>query len=323
MKRRTFVTGMAAVIAAPTTIQAQQTEKVARIGVLGGAPTIPYWIAFRERLHDLGYVEGQNIIIEWRSWRGSPETLPELAAELVRLNVTVIVAGASVAALAAQRATDTIPIITISGDPVESGLVASLARPGGNVTGVSVLTSDLIGKQLDLLVRHLVSGASRIAILRNPTNPSLPALLRAMSSTAAVLKVKLHIEDAGHPTQFDRAISRIAEKKTEALVVPADPMFFEHRTSIVEMVAKRRLPAMYARSEYVESGGLVSYGPDRNELFRLLAIYADKILKGTKPSDLPIEQPRKLELVLNLKTAKTLGLTIPPSLLLRADQVIE
>jgi putative tryptophan/tyrosine transport system substrate-binding protein len=326
--RRTFLAGTGAVLlAAPLVAEAQQTAKVYRIGLLGTVPlTEPgasrIWDGFLEGLRQLGYAEGQNIVIERRFSEARYERLPALAAELVRLKVDVIVAAAYTAE-AAKGATPTIPIVmTNHGDPVGRLLVASLARPGGNVTGLSGQSPDLVGKQLQLL-KEAVPRLSRVAVLSNPTHPSHLLFLREAEVAARSLKVGLQISEARAPTEFAGAFSAATKESAGALLVLPDPMFFGQRTRIVELAAQSRLPLMGTGTEYAEAGGLLAYGIDQRDSFRRAATYVDKILKGAKPADLPVEQPTKFELVINKKTAQALGITIPQSLLLRADQVIE
>ena len=274
------------------------------------------------RLRQLGYVEGQNIVIESRFSEGRYERVPALAAELVRLKVDVIVAAAYTPD-AAKGATSTIPIVmTNHADPVGSRLVASLARPGGNVTGLSVQSPDLVGKQLQLF-KEAVPKLSREAVLSNPIHPGHPRSLREAEVAARSLKMRLQVLEARAPTEFAGAFSAATKESAGALLVVGDPMFFGERTRIVELAAKNRLPLMASQKEYAEAGGLLAYGIDHRDSFRRAATYVDKILKGAKPGDLPIEQPTKFEFVINLKTAKALGLTIPPSLLGRADEVIQ
>jgi putative ABC transport system substrate-binding protein len=316
-----------ALVTAPLTVDAQPAAKVYRIGLLGGSPpTSPGgspWEGFSQGLRELGYVEGQNILIEGRYYGDRTERLPALAAELVRLKVDVIVAGAPPAPEAAQRATSTIPIVmAVHQDPVGSGLVASLARPGRNVTGLSVLSPELVGKQLQLL-KEAVPGISRVAVLSDPTIPLHALLLREAEVAARSLKVQLQVLEARAPSDFASAFSAMTKDRAGGLMVFGNLMFFAERSRIVELAAQNRLPAIYTVREYAEAGGLMAYGRNLRESYRRAATYVDKILKGAKPGDLPIEQPTKFELVVNLKTAKALGLTIPPSLLLRADQVIE
>jgi putative tryptophan/tyrosine transport system substrate-binding protein len=315
------------IILAPVAAEAQQAGKVSRIGILGSVPlTEPAaaraWGGFLEELRQLGYAEGQNIVIERRFSEGRFDRLAGLAAELVGLKVDVIVASAN-AADAAKNATSTIPIVmTNSADPVGTLLVASLARPGGNVTGLSVLSPDLVGKQLDLL-RAALPRASRVAVLSNPSHPAVPRSLREAEVSAQALKMRLQTLEARTPTELVAAVSGAAKGSADALLVLGDPMLFGERARIGELAAKSRLPLVGNQREYAEAGGLLTYGVDQGDGFRRAAFYVDKILKGANAGDLPIEQPTKFTLVINLKTAKALGLTIPPSLLQRADQVIE
>jgi putative ABC transport system substrate-binding protein len=327
MERRKFIEVIGGgLLAAPRASEAQQPAKLFRLGLLGTVPlTEPgasrIWDGFLEGLRQLGYVEGQNVVIERRFSEGKAERLPDLAAELVRLKVDVIVAAA-ITADEAKRATSTIPIVmTNHGDPLGNRLVTSLARPGGNVTGLSTLSPDLVGKQLQLL-KEAVRRLSRVAVLSNPTHPGHPRSLRETEVAARSLKVRLQILEARAPTELAAAFSAVTKESADALLLLGDPMFFGERTRIVELAAKNRLPLMGGQTEYAEAGGLLAYGVDHRDSFRRAATYVDKILKGAKPGDLPVEQPTKFELVINLKTAKALGLTIPQSLLQRADQVI-
>ena len=312
----------------PLATEAQPAAKVYRIGLLGGySPTSKeaahLWEGFFQGLRELGYVEGQNILIEGRWYGDGNERLPALAAELVRLKVDVIVAGTPPAPEAAQRATSTIPIVMpIHQDPVGSGLVASLARPGRNVTGLSTLAPELVGKRLQLL-KEVVPGISRVAVLSDPTIPTQALELRETEVAARSLRVQLQVLQARAPSDFASAFSAMTKDRAGALIALGGNMFFAHRTRIVELTAQSRLPAMYAQKEFAEAGGLMAYGVNTRENFRRVATYVDKILKGAKPGDLPIEQPNKFDLVINLKTAKALGLQIPPSVLARADQVVE
>ncbi len=332
MDRRTFVVSAIAILAAPLVGEAQQAAKIPRIGFLAlnlaAGSHVPE--AFRQGLRDLGYVEGRNVVIEHRDAEGKPERFPALAAELVALKVDVIVtSGGTAAALAAKQATTTLPIVFASvGDPVGEGLVSSLARPGGNVTGLSVVVPELVGKSLELL-KQAVPGVSRVAILLKPD--SMPdrarkERLETAEVAARALGVRLQVVEARGPENFDRAFSDMTRARTDALdalFVLGTPVFTFERRRLVNLVAKNRLPAVYSWREFVEVGGLMSYGPDLGDLSRRAATYVDKILKGAKPGDLPVEQPTKFELVINMRTAKALGLTIPQSLLLRADEVIE
>jgi len=321
------VIGLAVVLALSLTLvpvaEAQQA-KVSRIGVFGDSEGSKHlWDSFRQTLRELGYVEGQNIAIEWLSPPGRPERLPNHAAELVRLKVDVIVAGNSQAATAAKRLTSTIPIVVMTADPVGTGLVTSVARPGGNVTGISTQSADLVGKQLQLL-KEVIPRVSRVAILWNPDNPF--HITNATEAEAAAHKLGLQPQHVAvrDRKDFDGAFSAMRKARAEAFLALADAVvFFTHRAIIADLAAKTGLPAVYSRREHVEAGGLIAYGTDRRELFRRVAVYVDKILKGAKPADLPVEQPTKFELLINMKTAKALRLTIPQSILLRADQVIE
>ncbi len=311
------------VVLLTTDADAQETHKVSRIGVLfGGSPGDPLAESFEQGLHDLGYVEGRNIRIEHRWAEGQGERLPGLAAELVRLNVDVIVAP-SQAALAAKKATTVIPIVMpIITDPVRLGLVASLARPGGNATGFATQNDELPGKWL-AMVKEGFPKVSRVAFLWSPIYDG-GAQLRAAEAAAPSLGLRLQAFKLERPEDFGAVFSALQKHRTEALIVSSSPFFYAHRTRLVEFAAKHRLPTIYHQSEFVvASGGLMSYAPDFRELFRRSATYVDKILKGAKPGDLPVQQPTKFELVINRKTAQALGLMIPQSLLLRADKVIE
>ena len=329
MHRRRFLAGTGAVLlAAPLATEAQQATTIARIGWLGtqaaGGPHLLE--AFRQGLRDLGYTEGRNVVIEYRYSAGKSEQLPALAAELVALKVDVIVAANTPAALAAKRATRTIPIVCPAfPDPVATGLVTSFARPGGNVTGLSFFGPELVGKRMELL-KQAMPGISRVAVLLVPTDVAEgqgEATLKAAEVAARRLGVRLQIVEARGPGDIDRAFSDMTKERADALTLLGGRMLFEERGRVVKLAAKKRLPAVYGLKEYVDVGGLMAYGPNVQDLFRRAATYVDKILRGAKPADLPVEQPTKFELVINLKTAKALGLTIPPSLLARADQVIE
>jgi putative ABC transport system substrate-binding protein len=316
-----------AALAAPLAAEAQQPGKVPRVGFLGPRSRLdgaPFVNAFLQGLRELGWVEGQNIAIEYRFAEGRLDRLPDLAAELVRLNVDVILAGSTPPALAAKNATRTIPIVMgTSADPVGSGLVASLAWPGGNITGLSFSVAlDVVGKELELL-KETVPNIRRVAVLSNPGNPGNVRALETVKTTARSLGVQLQILEARGPNEFEAAFAAMARKRAEALLVIADSVFGLHRTPLQVLADKSRLPTMYGLREHTEAGGLMSYAVDVRDSFRRSATYVDKILKGAKPANLPIEQPTKFELIINLKTAKALGLTIPPSILARADEVIE
>ena len=325
--RRVFISSLAlGLLASPLVADAQQAGKVARIGVLaqGSSTDAPHiGEAFRQGLRDLGYVEGQNIVIEYRWAEGRAERLPDLAVELVNLKVDVIVAGGTPAPLAAKHATRTIPIVMGgAGDPVGTGLVASLARPGGNVTGLSTLTPELGRKRLQLL-KEVVPGVSRVAVLWNAANPYAVLNMRETEAAARTLGVQVQSLEVRGPDDFESALPAAIRGRAGALIVVDDPLTLTYRVRIVDFAARNRLPAMYGFREYAEAGGLMAFGASLADLGRRAATYVDKILKGAKPADLPVEQPTKFELVINLKTAKALGLTIPQSVLLRADQIIE
>jgi putative ABC transport system substrate-binding protein len=329
MDRRIFLTTVAGLLAAPLAAEAQQAAKIARIGLLATnlAANSHVWEDFRQGLRDLGYVEGRNVVIESRDAEGKPERFPALAAELVALKVDVIfLGGGTRAALAAMQATRTVPIVFAGvPDPVAIGLVTSLARPGGNVTGLSGFATELVGKCLEQL-KQAVPGVSRVAVLWPPG--ALPErtekdYLKAADVAARALGVRLQVVEARGPEDFDRAFSDMTRARAGALTVLPYQFFVNERRRLVDLAAKNRLPAVYPLREFVDAGGLMSYGWNLTDLYRRAATYVDRILKGTKPADLPVEQPTKFELVINLKTAKALGLTIPPSLLGRADRVIE
>jgi len=327
--RRVFIGTLAGgLLAAPFAAETQQASKIARIGLLPvNAAANPHLReALLEGLRDLGYVEGRNLVIEYRDAEGKLERFPALAAELVTLKVDVIVAPSTPAALAAKQATRTLPIVFASVvDPVTTGLVTSLARPGGNVTGLSFLSPELVGKCLEL-VTQAVPGVSRVAALWQPGG--LPErtekdILKRAEVAARALGVRLQFVEARGPADVDRAFSDMTRARAGALTVLAYSMFLNERRRLVVLAAKNRLPAVYGGREFVDAGGLMAYGPDLANSWRRAATYVDKILKGAKPADLPVEQPTKFELVINLKTAKALGLTIPQSVLGRADEVIQ
>ena len=322
--------GLAVVLAvgllAPLAAEAQQASKVFRLGYLSAGTSTTastFETAFREGLRELGYIEDQNIAIEYRWAEGKYERLPELAAELVRMKVDVILSVTTPATQAAKAATRTIPIVfTLVADPVASGLVASLARPSGNITGLPSIASDIVGKQLELL-KEAVARVSRVAVLQNPDASSHQFMVRGAAGAARALRVQLRVLWARSPNDLDAAFTVITGERADALLVLADPFFRTHRARIADFAAKGRLPLVSGEREQTEVGGLMSYGPSRLDIFRRAATYVDKILKGAKPADLPVEQPTKFNLVINMKTAKVLGLTIPPSVLSRADQVIQ
>ena len=315
------------ILASPSAVRAQPPGKVYRVGYLSagsatGNPRLPE--AFRQGLRELGWVEGQNIGIEYRWAEGRFDRLPDLAAELVRLKVDVIAASPTPGVLAAKNATGTIPIVGMGlTDPVGLGLIASLARPGGNVTGVTYgVGSDIFGKDLDLL-KEVTPKVRRVAVLSNPASPARPLTISNIEGAARSLGLQLLLVNASGPGEFDSAFTAMAKERVGALLVVTDPAFSAHRGRLTDLAVKMRLPSIFTQREDVEAGGLMSYGPRLSDLWRRAAIHVDKILRGAKPGDLPVEQPTKFELAINLKTAKALGLTIPPSLLARADQVIE
>ena len=328
MSRRVFVLIClltAALLSTVSFAEAQQAKKLPRIGLLGAlSPSISLarYEAFRQGLRDLGYVEGKNIVIEYRFAEGKLDRLSELAAELVRLKVEVIVAGGSRPTRAAKEATVTIPIVMAQdSDPVGNGFVASLARPGGNITGLSSLTGELSGKRLELL-KETIPKLSRVAILGSSIQPGNAQALRETELAAGAFGVKLQYLDVLDPKDIETAFRAASKGRAEAVLTLGAAVLNSQRKQIVDLAVKSRLPGIYGTPEYVEDGGLMTYGVSIIDLWRRAATYVDKILKGTKPADLPVEQPMKFELVINLKTAKQIGLTIPPNVLVRADRVI-
>jgi putative ABC transport system substrate-binding protein len=300
--------------------QAQQPKKIFRIGILAMVPA-PHHDAFQQGLRDLGYMEGENIVIERRYAMGNRDKLPDIAAELVALKVDAIVSFGPATPFAA-KSVKTIPVVMgYSGDPVDAGIVASLARPGGNVTGMTFFAAVLAGKRVELL-KETVSRISRVAILANPGHAGEQLELRETQDAARALNVPLQYLTVRGPDDFNEAFRLMAKERAEAVIVFPDALTMAHRKEIAESSAKRRMPSMSGWSEFVEAGGLMTYGPNLFNSFRRVATYVDKILKGTKPADLPVEQPTKFELVINLKTAKQIGVTIPPNVLARADKVI-
>ena len=323
--------GLAVVLAvslvlAPLGAGAQQTGKVYRIGVLetmSATLNTANLNAFRQGLRELGYVEGRDFVIEYRSADGRPESFPGLATELVRLKVDLIVTRGTPAVLAAEKATGSIPIVmATSADPTRFGIVSSLARPGGNVTGLSTVAVELAGKRLELL-KEAVPRIARIALIANMSSPASGSQWRQMEAAARSLGFEPQLLDVRAPEDFARAFDIAIKQRADAVQVANDTLTQTNFRRIVDLSAKHRLPSMFSSREFVDAGGLMAYGPNFTDLYRRAATYVDKILKGAKPADLPVEQPTKFELVINLKTAKALGLTIPPTLLIRADQVIE
>src|SRR5262245_41266806 len=305
---------------------ARQPKKVPRIGYLSATSLSAIagrTEAFQQGLRELGLLEGKNIVIEWRSSEGKADRLPGLAAELVRLKVDIIVSGGPTATRSAKEATSTIPIVmAIDNDPVGSGFVASLARPGGNITGLSTLAPEISGKQLELL-KEIVPRLSRVGVLGTSTNPGNAQVLKEMELAAGAYGVQLQYLDVRDPKDIETAFRAASKGRADAVVALSSTFLISQQAQIAKLAIKSRLPAMYERREYVELGGLMAYGVSINDLDRRAATYVDKILKGTKPADLPVEQPIKFEFIINLKAAKQIGLTIPPNVLVRADRVVK
>jgi putative ABC transport system substrate-binding protein len=327
MSRKMIVFVLSIVIlASPHLAPAQQAKKVPRIGFLyAGSPSdqLARVEAFRQGLRELGYVEGKNIVIEYRHAEGKYDRLPALVAELTRLKVDVIVTGGGPATRFAKEATKTIPIVMAQDDdPVASGFVASLARPGGNITGLATLAPELSGKQLELL-KEIVPRLSRVAVLGSSTHPGTAQSLKEMELAAGALGVKHQFLDILGPKDIETAFQAASKGRADAVLALNNPVLNSHRTQVVELAVKSRLPAIYYAPEWVEDGGLMTYGASITDLYHRAATYVDKILKGAKPADLPVEQPMKFELVINLKAAKQIGLTISPNVLARADKVIK
>jgi ABC-type uncharacterized transport system substrate-binding protein len=325
---KTFITLLLATILLSTVpaSEAQQPAKIPLIGFQLDAPASAMTArteAFRQGLRELGYIEGKNIIIEWRSAEGKPERRSELAAELVRLKVDAIVSAGPTVTRVVKEATSTIPIVMAQDtDPVSSGFVASLARPGGNITGFAALAPEMSGKQLDLL-KEIVPKLSRVAVIGNSTNPGDAQALRETVLSAGSFEMYLRYLDVLDPKDIETVFRAVAKGRADAVLLLGNPILNAHRKQIVDLAVRHRLPATYARPEFVEAGGLMYYGTNYNDLYRRAATYIDKILKGAKPADLPVEQAKKFEFVINLKAAKQIGLTIPPNVLVRADKVIK
>ena len=329
MDRRTFIIALAGgLVIARSVAEAQQAARIPRIGFLSGNVSAGQHLAaaFLQGLHDLGYVEGRNIVIEYRDAKGETDRLPALAAELVALKVDVILAAGTQHVLAAKQATTTIPIVFADvADPVARGFVTSLARPGGNITGLSNLNTDIVGKWLELL-KQAVPEIKRVAFLWQPgylPERAEKDVLQRAGVAAQALGVQLQFVEARRQEDFDKAFAEMTRARVDAVIVWGGVLFIFERKRIAELAARNRLPASYPMSEFVDAGGLISYAPNVADNFRRAAGYVVKILKGAKPADLPVEQSSKLELVINVKTAKALGLTIPPSLLQRADRIVE
>lgn len=325
-RRRFLHTASVSLLAAPRATQAEPGGKVPQIAILGStrAEDLPQAEGLRQGLRERGYIEGQNIALEYRWAQGRFERLPALAAELVTLKPAVIVAFVTQASLAVKNATSTIPIVMVAvGDPVGAGLVPSLARPGGNVTGNSSVSVEVMGKSIEIL-KEIAPERRRVSILWNPANAVFQAqMVKEAEAASRRLGLQVHTIAASDANGIDQAFRSMTRERVEALAVLSDPMFIAERTRIAALAAKGRLPSVSGVREYAEAGGLVAYGPNFHELYRRAAAYVDRILKGARPGDLPIEQPTLFELVINLKAAKALGLTIPPALRLRADHVIE
>jgi putative ABC transport system substrate-binding protein len=326
IRRRSFMVGAATLLTAPLAGEAQQTGRIARVAFLETgslSANVHLRNSFRERLRELGYIEGQTVVFEPRGADGKVERLSGLATELIRLKVDAIVTAGTEAAVAAKQATSTIPIImAIVSDPVGLGLIASLARPGGNVTGVADLDVEQSGKRLELL-KEVVPGLSRVALVWKRGHPKETESVREAEAAAKSLGIRLQLVGMRDPNELPSAFSSMTTGHVGAFLVVADTMFSTHRAQLLDLAAKSHLPAIFWRREFVDAGGLMSYGASYLDQYRRAADYVDKVLKGAKPADLPVQQPTKFDLVINLKTAKTLGLTISPSLLARADQVIE
>jgi putative ABC transport system substrate-binding protein len=326
MRRRDFITLLGGAAAAWPLAARTQGVNRPRVGYLFTSKKAEgqgLWGACRQGLRDLGYREGENIILEPRWTEGHQEQLPSLVKELLGLNVAVLVTAATPASLAAKIATNTTPIVFVAvADPLSIGLVTSLARPGGNVTGLSLLTSDLSGKRLELL-KEIVRNISRVAILMNPDNSSNTIFWKQTQLAAQKFGIELDASNAQSPNDIEKAFTAAASQHADAVIVFDDPVLWSYRKQIVSLAAAQRLPAMYGYSDFVEDGGLISYGPDRSDQYRRTAIYVDKILRGAKPADLPVEQPVKFELIVNRKTARALGLSLPAPIEVSADKVID
>ena len=327
MRRRELIMLLGGAAAAwPLAARAQQPA-MPLVGFLNPTspdPNVDLLRAFRQGLKETGYVEGENVAIEYRWAENQIDRMPALAAELVRKQVAVIATtGATVAASAAKAVTTTIPIVFLTGaDPVESGLVASLARPGGNLTGINLLTIDLTAKRLELL-RELVPAATRVAVLANPAGPAPEAMLRDVETAARAMGLQVQVLNAGTSPEIDAAFASFVRERPDALFVGPDPFFVSRRVQLVHLASRHAVPAAYTQRDYAVAGGLMAYSPRYPDLFRKAAVYVDNILKGAQPADLPVEQPTHFELIINMKTARALGLTVPLALLARADEVIE
>src|SRR5215510_8681895 len=326
MRRREFIALVGGAVGWPAGLHAQQQSTIPKVGYLFSftpSEDARLWEACRQGLRELGYIEGRNISIEARWADGSHKRLPDLVADLLGRKVDVLVAAATPASLAAKAATSTIPIVIVAvADPVRVGLVASLARPGGNVTGLSLLTPELSGRRLQMIAEMLPQ-LTRLGVLANPDNLSYALFLEETMSAAQQIGAQIQPFHARNPDQIEQAFQSATTSNLQGLIVFDDPVIWSHRKKLVALAAKTRLPVMYGYSDFVSDGGLISYGPHRPDMYRRTAVYVDKILKGAKPADLPVEQPTKFQLVINLKTVRGLGLTAPAKLLAQADEVIE
>jgi putative ABC transport system substrate-binding protein len=322
--KRTVVTLALVLLVLSAAAGAQPTARVPRVGMINEFwPTHAFVAAFRDGLRELGYTDGQNVVVEYRHAHGVLERVTDFTAELLRLKVEVLVVGGSISAQLARTQTTTVPIVfATSGDPVSSGLAASLARPGGNATGISIVSPELVGKQLELL-KTAVPRLARVGALYNPGNPAADETLKAMREAARILTLDVRARDVREPKDLPGAFATLTEAGIGALVILADPMLGHELQQLSKLTSRHRLPAIYVRGEFAEMGGLLAYGPSFADNYRRAATYVDRILKGARPGELPIEQPRQFELVVNLGTAKALGLTIPPTLRAQADRLIE
>jgi putative tryptophan/tyrosine transport system substrate-binding protein len=323
--RRTFLAALAGgLVALPRHGRAQQPTRIPRVGVIGERTSNDSFVAaFRQALRELGYVEGQTILVEFRSTNGLLDRVPEIARELVRMPVDVLVVGGGVSAQHAKAVTTSVPIVfTTVGDPVGIGLVASLSRPGGNATGMSNLQSELGAKQLELL-KEVAPRIARVAALYNPGSPISATVVRGVQDVARALAIELLLVDVRNPDEVPSVLSALAGKRAEALIALSDPVFGSQLAKIAQAAARLRLPSVYARREFAAAGGLLAYGPNFEDNYRSAATYVDRILKGAVPAELPVQQPTRLELIVNRKAAKVMGLAIPQAVLLRANEVIQ
>jgi putative ABC transport system substrate-binding protein len=322
--KRTVVTLAVALLALWSLAEAQPAARAPRVGVINEFwPAHPFVAAFRDGLRELGYTDGQNVVVVYRHAHGVLERVTDFAAELLRLKVEVLVVGGTISAQLARTQTTTVPIVfATSGDPVSSGLAASLARPGGNATGISIVSPELVGKQLELL-KTAVPRLARVGALYNPGNPAADETLKAMREAARILTLDVRAREVREPKDLPGALGALAEAGIGALVIFADPMLGNELQQLSKLTGRHRLPAIYVRGEFAEMGGLLAYGPSFTDNYRRAATYVDRILKGARPGELPVEQPRRFELVVNVGTARALGLRIPPALRAQADRLVE